>query len=117
MKFTGKVIDGKLTLDDTKMFKKYLYNFDGFVSIEIKQSEKVRSPQQNAYYRVIVRVLGKELGYTEQEMHEVLKQKYDLDSTKHLSVEEFGEYIDQIIRWAVTEMGIVLPDPKQPHQL
>ena len=49
-------------------------------------------------------------------MHEVLKQKYDLETTKHLSVQEFGEYIDQIIRWAVTEMGIVLPDPKQPHQ-
>ena len=61
-------------------------------------------------------MLGKELGYTEHEMHEVLKHKYELESTKHLSVQEFGEYIDQIVRWAVTEMGIVLPDPTTPHE-
>jgi hypothetical protein len=117
MKFTGKVNNGKLTLDDKEMFRQYLFNFDGYVSIEIKAAEKVRSPQQNAYYRVIVRVLGKELGYTQDEMHKVLKDKYELESTKGLSVQEFGEYIDQVIRWAVTEMGIVLPDPKQVHQL
>tara|TARA_Y100001973_G_scaffold99725_1_gene159400 strand:- start:1267 stop:1620 length:354 start_codon:yes stop_codon:yes gene_type:complete len=117
MKFTGKVTNGKLTLDDTELFKQYLYNFDGYVSIEIKASKKVRSAQQNAYYRVIVRELGKELGYTEHEMHKVLKEKYDLESTKDLSVKEFGEYIDHILRWAVTDMGIVLPDPKQVHQL
>jgi hypothetical protein len=117
MKFTGKVNNGKLTLDDRLGFKQYLYNLEGYVTLEIKIAKKVRSPQQNAYYRVIVRELSKELGYTEQEMHEVLKQKYDIESTKSLAVEEFGEYIDQIIRWAVTEMGIVLPDPKQSHQL
>ena len=116
MKFTGKVKDGKLTLDDRKGFKDYLYNLEGYVTLEIKVSENVRSPQQNAYYRVIIRTLGKELGYTEHEMHEVIKNKYEIESTKHLTVEEFGEFIDQIIRWAVTEMGIVLPDPKPTHQ-
>ncbi len=115
MKFTGKVNNGKLTLDDSEGLKQYLYNLEGYVSLEIKIAKQVRSPQQNAYYRVIVRLLGKELGYTEQEMHEVLKHKYDIDSTKHLTVEEFGEYIDQLVRWAVTEMGIVLPDPTKPH--
>ena len=49
-------------------------------------------------------------------MHKVLKNKYEIESTKHLSVQEFGEYIDMIIRWSVTEMGIVLPDPKQVRQ-
>lgn len=116
MKFTGKVNNGKLTLDDKELFRQYLYNFDGYVSIEIKSSEKVRSPQQNAYYRVLIRTLGKELGYTDNEMHKVLKEKYQIESTKHLSVQEFGEYIDMIIRWSVTEMGIVLPDPKQVRQ-
>jgi hypothetical protein len=113
MKFTGKVKDGKLTLDDRKGFKDYLYNLEGYVTLEIKVAENVRSPQQNAYYRVIIRTLGKELGYTEHEMHEVIKNKYEIESTKYLTVEEFGEFIDQIIRWAVTEMGIVLPDPKK----
>jgi hypothetical protein len=76
----------------------------------------VRSPQQNAYYRVIIRILSKELGYTEQEMHETIKDKYDIGSTKQLSVEEFTELIEMIKRWAVIDMGIVLPNARQPHQ-
>jgi hypothetical protein len=116
MKFAGKIKQGKLTLDDNLGFKDYLYLIEGDVHLEIKPAEKVRSPQQNAYYRVIIRILSKELGYTEQEMHETIKDKYDIESTKQLSVEEFTELIEIIKRWAVIDMGIVLPNARQPHQ-
>ena len=116
MKFAGKVKQGKLTLDDNLGFRDYLYLIEGDVHLEIKVAEKVRSPQQNAYYRVIIRILSKELGYTEQEMHETIKEKYDIESTKQLSVPEFTELLEAIKRWAVIEMGIVLPNAKQPHQ-
>ena len=116
MKFAGKIKQGKLTLDDNLGFKDYLYLIEGDVHLEIKPAEKVRSPQQNAYYRVIIRILSKELGYTEQEMHETIKEKYDIGSTKQLSVEEFTELIEAIKRWAVIDMGIVLPNARQPHQ-
>ena len=49
-------------------------------------------------------------------MHETIKDKYDIESTKQLSVEEFTELIETIKRWAVIDMGIVLPNAKQPHQ-
>ena len=116
MKFAGKVEKGKLTLDDNLGFRDYLYLIEGDVHLEIKPAEKVRSPQQNAYYRVIIRILSKELGYTEAEMHDTLKEKYDIESTKQLSKEEFTELLEQIKRWAVMDMGIVLPNAKQPHQ-
>ena len=116
MKFAGKVEKGKLTLDDLFAFKDYLKEIDGDIHLEIKSAEKVRSPQQNAYYRVIIRILSKELGYTEQEMHETIKEKYNIESTKQLSVEEFTELIETIKRWAVIDMGIVLPNARQPHQ-
>ena len=116
MKFAGKVKQGKLTLDDNLGFKDYLYLIEGDVHLEIKVAEKVRSPQQNAYYRVIIRILSKELGYTEQEMHETIKDKYDIESTKQLSMEEFTELIETIKRWPVIDMGIVLPNARQPHQ-
>ena len=116
MKFAGKIKNGKLTLDDNLGFRDYLYLIEGDVHLEIKLAEKVRSPQQNAYYRVIIRILSKELGYTEQEMHETIKEKYNIGSTKQLSVEEFTELIEQIKRWAVIDMGIVLPNARQPHQ-
>ena len=116
MKFAGKIKQGKLTLDDNLGFRDYLYLIEGDVHLEIKPAEKVRSPQQNAYYRVIIRILSKELGYTEQEMHETIKEKYDIGSTKQLSVDEFTELIEIIKRWAVIDMGIVLPNARQPHQ-
>ena len=116
MKFAGKIINGKLTLDDNLGFRDYLRLIEGDVHLEIKPAEKVRSPQQNAYYRVIIRILSKELGYTEAEMHETIKEKYDIGSTKQLSVDEFTELIEIIKRWAVMDMGIVLPNARQPHQ-
>ena len=116
MKFAGKIKQGKLTLDDNLGFRDYLRLSEGNVHLEIKPAEKVRSPQQNAYYRVIIRLLAKELGYTEAEMHNVIKEKYEIQSTKQLSVPEFTELIEEIKRWAVIEMGIVLPNAKQPHQ-
>ena len=116
MKFACKIKNGKLTLDDNLGFRDYLYLIEGDVHLEIKPAEKVRSPQQNAYYRVIIRILSKELGYTEAEMHDAIKEKYDIESTKQLSKEEFTELLEQIKRWAVIDMGIVLPNAKQPHQ-
>ena len=116
MKFAGKIKQGKLTLDDNLGFRDYLRLIEGDVHLEIKPAEKVRSPQQNAYYRVLIRILAKELGYTEAEMHETIKEKYDIGSTKQLSVDEFTELIEIIKRWAVIDMGIVLPNARQPHQ-
>ena len=116
MIFAGKIINGKLTLDDNLGFRDYLRLIEGDVHLEIKPAEKVRSPQQNAYYRVLIRILAKELGYTEAEMHETIKEKYDIGSTKQLSVDEFTELIEIIKRWAVMDMGIVLPKARQPHQ-
>ena len=116
MKFAGKIKNGKLTLDDPLGFGDHLFLIEGDVHLEIKPAEKVRSPQQNAYYRVLVRILSKEIGYTEQEMHETIKDKYEIESTKQLSKEEFTELLEQIKRWAVIDMGIVSPNAKQPHQ-
>ena len=115
MKFAGKIKNGKLTLDDNLGFRDYLRLIEGDVHLEIKRAEKVRSPQQNAYYRVIIRILAKELGYTEQEMHETIKEKYDVESTKELDMKEFTELIETIKRWAVIDMGIVPPNAKQSH--
>ena len=112
MKFAGKVEKGKLTLDDLFAFKDYLKEIEGDVHLEIKSVEKVRSPQQNAYYRVIIRILSKELGYEEDEMHKTIKEKYNIKSTKQLSKPEFTELLEQVKRWASIDMGIALPNPK-----
>ena len=108
MKFAGKVEKGKLTLDDLFAFKDYLKEIDGDVHLEIKSVEKVRSPQQNAYYRVIIRILSKELGYEEDEMHLIVKQHFKIISTKKLSKYDFSRFIEKLERWAITEFNIKL---------
>ena len=116
MKFAGKIKQGKLTLDDNLGFRDYLRLIEGDVHLEIKPAEKVRSPQQNAYYRVIIRILSKELGYEENEMHKAIKEKYQISSTRQLSKPEFTELIEKLKRWAAIDMGIVLPNSRQSHQ-
>ena len=56
MKFAGKIKNGKLTLDDNLGFRDYLCLIEGDVHLEIKRAEKVRSPQQNAYYLSLIHI-------------------------------------------------------------
>ena len=115
--FYGKVINGKLIFDNKQAFLDEISKIDGDICIHLKQLEKKKSSKQNNYYwSGIVNKLGKHLGYTPQEMHKVLKEHFNITSTKHLSSDEFKDYIDNIIRWASMEMGIVLPEPTKPLQ-
>ena len=67
MKFTGNVKDGKLKLYDKEGFNSSLSKYEGEVWLEIKQAEETHSPQQNGYYRAIIRDIASEFGYTEDE--------------------------------------------------
>ena len=60
-----------------------------------------------------MRVFGDELGYTREEMHEVLKKEFKVESTTKLDRDEFRDYLDRIIRWASVNFQILIPDPDQ----
>tara|TARA_R100000329_G_scaffold29113_1_gene26791 strand:- start:238 stop:579 length:342 start_codon:yes stop_codon:yes gene_type:complete len=110
MKFTGTVKDGKLTLTDKSGFKRLLSDIEGDVWLEIKLLPKSRTAKQNAYYRAMLKEVGNELGYTEQELHQTLKEMLDVESTKNLTVEEFSDYLDKItIHFA--KIGVQVLDP------
>ena len=88
-----------------------------------------RSLNQNALYWRWIDVLGGELGYDKEDMHEVLMRKLltpnivvDLDgvehekySTKRLTKEQMTEYMDGVTRVAA-EMGISLPHPEDAQR-
>ena len=111
MKFTGRVKNGKLKLYDREGFKRSLFEYEGEVWVEVKRGEKVHSPKQNAYYRAIIREIANELGYTESEMHETVKELFKIESTKDLSVSEFSEYLDKIIIH-FARLGYPVKDPR-----
>ena len=112
MKFTGTIKKGKLKLHDKDGFNRLLNTIDGDVWVDIKEAPKTRSTQQNNYYRHIIRQIGNHLGYDEDEMHDVIKQRFGIQSTKDLDTEEFSELLDRIIRFSAG-LGFVVKDPRR----
>lgn len=85
-----------------------------------------RSNQQNRYYwAVVVEILSEYFGYTPEEVHDILREKFlripgengkpdRIGSSALLDKSEFfKEYIEKIILWASIDFGIVIPDPNR----
>jgi len=91
----------------------------------IDRDELSRSQKQNSLYWEWVSVIGGQLGYTKDETHTILRDKFlgynevttklsvikELRSTTKLKVGEFKDYLEQIDIF-VSEWGIVLPHPE-----
>ena len=112
MKFTGTIKNGKLKLHDREGYKRFIEGIDRDVWIDIKKAPKMRSSEQNGYYRHVIRQLGNHLGYSEDEMHEVIKIKFEIESTKDLTKDDFSDLLDRIIRFAAT-LGFAVQDPRR----
>ena len=96
--------------------------------IEIKDDKESRSIKQNRLYWEWVSVIGGELGYTKDETHAILRDKFlgytetttklsvikELRSTTKLKVKEFKDYLEQI-DILMSEYGIILPRPEDVY--
>ncbi len=123
-RFTGKVIDGKLLINNSKLFKLYLQSLEGKkVEIGVRKEMKIRSTRSNSFYWVYLSVIAQETGDDENSLHEYFKRvllppqiievlgkeiKIPASTTK-LSTEEMSEYIQRI--HSLT--GINPPDPAE----
>ena len=73
-----------------------------------------RTHAQNKYYfKCIVIPLGKHLGYQKYEMHEILKERFIIKTTKELDKQEFNQYCEEIRAWAAVDLGLHLPAPNE----
>lgn len=89
----------------------------------IKTIRHSRSISQNNYYwGVVIKIVGDELGYLPEEIHDALRIKFltihtdklpTVKSTVKLSTKEFEEYLEKIRRWASEELSICLPLPNE----
>lgn len=101
---------------------------EGKHEVIIRKHSQNTSDRQRGYYRtVVLRTLGEELGYDEEDMHEVLKQEfgeaaqikvngktYDVTrftTSRKGSVEEMQAYLERVCRWAASELGIYIEPP------
>lgn len=121
----GMVKDGKLKNINRKRLASELAIFEGKnikLTIELKKSN--RSLEQNKYWWVLMGILGSSLGYSKEEIHELMKFKFlkrekviettgeilpYIASTTSLNKSDFADMISQMQQWSA-EMGIRLPD-------
>ena len=113
----------------THSLKQYFETLaDGDYSVEVKKAKKIRSPEQNRRYRIILNLLvAQNAGYTADEWHEEMKKrllkprivKSKLDGRKRikrkpttttLTKEEFQNYNQAIIDFAHGFFGINFND-------
>ena len=86
-----------------------------------------RSQQQNRYYwGVVCKILGDEIGYEPEEIHQLLGRQFLLyrknetqfvKSTTRLNTREFEEYMEQCRRFASMELNIWIPQPNEAGDL
>tara|TARA_A100001201_G_scaffold74484_1_gene67662 strand:+ start:170 stop:559 length:390 start_codon:yes stop_codon:yes gene_type:complete len=128
MKHIAKIINGKIVYTYPSKVERQIQKLDNTsVIVEIKKNTVKRSGALNQYYwKVVVGILTDELGYTKEEMHEVLKSKFLYKkeligdewirvaiSTTKLTNKEFIDYIDKIKMFASQELSIYIPDPNE----
>ena len=94
--------------------------------VEIKPYKKNRTLAQNKLMWLWLTCIGDDIGYTPEEMYDIMVDKLLPDeyieyggkqikknkSTSRLNTKEFTVFLEHMDRWAVSEMGIVLPSPE-----
>ncbi len=123
--FYGHVTKGKIKLDRPDAYLVWLAGLEGkLIELTLRKERHARTLNQNRYYwGVVVELLSQHFGYDKDEMHEALKfkflKKYEdselptVGSTTKLSTIDFNEYIEKVMRWAVTEHQIYIPEPNE----
>jgi hypothetical protein len=83
---------------------------------KVVEKQSMRSLDQNALYWKLVTELGEHIGYSHDEMHQLMGYKFlryekngqeFIKSTTKLTTKEFSEYFEKCQAWAA-EMGFIL---------
>jgi len=107
-----------------------LIPFDGTYKMEIKKVQSKRSLAQNDLYWMWLTIIANDIGYTKDEMHDVMRDMLlepvvkevmgrvisTLPSTTDMGVKDFCDYLNAIDIWAAG-FGIILPQPEELYYL
>lgn len=124
--FIGQVgNDCKLHFNDPCAFLKACSELRGLeVEITIDKRRNRRSTLENNYYwGVVLEIISDWTGYTPQEAHDALREKFlskadgerglvRIKSSAALTTVEFEEYLSKIRQWA-SEQGVFIPLPNE----
>lgn len=135
--FFGHVTtNGKLILDDRSGFVAHTWTFAGqAVELSIRKKRSKRSLDQNAWlWGVALPLIADHCGYDQHEHdmlhYELLAKRFGtVEVTSHLpgaqpftmpaqttskmNTKEFSEYMEWLVRFAATELGVEIPLPNE----
>ena len=124
MKIKVKIHEGKVTYGRDDVRDAVAKCKDGYYALTIKTWD--RTIEQNALYWQWLTIIGDDLGYTKEELHEIMLDEFapvmtyrDLQNkpkqrkirSSEMSVKEMSEYMNHIDRFAA-EQSIILPQPE-----
>jgi hypothetical protein len=113
--------------DKNKLFS-ILKQLKGSNAISIKKNRATRSMAQSRYYwGVVIAYISDETGYTKDEAHQLMQRQFlkyhkqvsdgveemFVRSTTSLNTVEMEEYVENIRRFAISELGCYIPEPNE----
>lgn len=108
--------DQVLKIKDREGMNQFLDTLSGEVEITISEIAS-RSHFQNKYYwGIVIQTLLEDEsfgGYSKYELHDAIKEHFKVKSTSKMSVYEFHEFLDNVIRWAAMDFSVRIPDPDE----
>tara|TARA_R100000654_G_scaffold54554_2_gene80763 strand:+ start:731 stop:1117 length:387 start_codon:yes stop_codon:yes gene_type:complete len=124
LNFTGKIKNKQIVWNDKPKLVDYISTIteNTYVNVEITIKENKRTNKQNKLWWSWMKIISNELGYTKDEIHDILKYKFLLreeiidgetkqyvKSTSTLTKKEFNELTTKVFYWSNETLGINLP--------
>ena len=129
-KFIATVKNGKVTVLDER-YQDYLHTLPERCQLTISSYTPYsrRSTQQNRYmHGVVFKVIGDEIGYSPEEVKDIMKLKFlsetriidtreglenitVIKETKSLTTQELEDFLEEVKQFAMIKLGIYIPDP------
>ena len=125
MKAFGKIVKGKIVFNNKAKFLNRVAKFDEgtIIIISINEAKDVRTNQQNKLWWTWMQIIGESIGYSKNEIHDIMKYKFLLreevidgethqyiKSTTTLSKEDFSKITQDVFFWANDTLNIKLPN-------
>jgi len=138
VKAFGHVDDaGKMTVFSRDHFINDLKALSGsLIQIVVSKAGKRSTPQNRYYWGAVLPIIRealKDLGMqlSTEQVHDMMKFKFllveyvtsdgdvikSIGSSKHLTKEQFNEYIESIKQWASEYLNVYIPDPNEQTQI
>lgn len=112
--FPAKIVDGKLSMDRDRVRSCVKHMHQGnYLMVLISMDNDRNEREWQKYYRVLLKQMSEDTGYSPSEMHEyaktdVLSPKMGLDSTTELDSVLWREYIEHLGDWSLEKFDFVI---------